>query len=390
MDLVLGHTSITHPWFRAHPEWYLRAAGDRPPNNWRSMFGGSAWSRDEQRGDWYLHTFHPEQPDLNWRHPQVLAAMQDVIRFWRARGIDGFRLDAASLLMKDPLLRDDPPARTPFPLPLPEEYAQLEHAHSAMPAAAPDVLAALRSAAGDAFLVAEAYLPTADLGPFLEVVDAAFAFEFLYAPWDASHLAAVIGEACELQRDGSRGVAWVLSNHDFGRGASRVGPDNARSAAMLLLTLPGIAFLYQGDEIGMTDGPGAAVPLDRSARAAYRHPMQWDATPRGGFTSGQPWLKVVDPALLNVATQREDPDSMLSLHRELLALRRQMHGPVRGLRGESGLLVFQRGSHVVAINTGPEPVCLPDAGPVVLATEGGSITETGRLGAHAGVIMHAG
>ena len=133
MDLVPCHTSIEHRWFTEHPDWYIWADGrdGGPPNNWVAAFGGSAWTRDERSGRWYLHSFYPEQPDLDWRNPEVVRAMQDVIRFWLARGVDGFRIDAIDRLVKDAELRDDPPASAPFALPLPDEYAQLEHLYSA-------------------------------------------------------------------------------------------------------------------------------------------------------------------------------------------------------------------------------------------------------------------
>ena len=131
MDFVPCHTSIEHPWFREHPDWYIRQAGPEPPNNWRASFGGSAWSRDPLRpGWWYLHSFYPEQPDLNWRNPAVVDAMSGVVRFWLDRGVDGFRLDALDRLLKDPELRDDPPAKGPPPLPLHPEHATLEHRYS--------------------------------------------------------------------------------------------------------------------------------------------------------------------------------------------------------------------------------------------------------------------
>src|SRR5436190_6313840 len=250
MDLVPSHTSVEHPWFREHPDWYVTAEGDAPPNNWISTFGGPAWSRDAVSGRWYLHSFYPEQPDLDWRNPEVVAAMHDVVRFWLDRGVDGFRIDAIDRLLKDPDLRDDPPARAAPALPLLGEYATLEHLHSVN---APDIetaLGGLREAAGDALLVGEVYLPTAALAPYLRHLDAAFCFELLHAPPDAKTLRAVLEAALELE------AAWVLSNHDFGRLATHFGPERAAVAMLLLLTLPGVAFLYQGDEIGMSEGPG--------------------------------------------------------------------------------------------------------------------------------------
>src|SRR5437773_206411 len=173
---------------------------------------GAAWSRDEQTGRWYLHSFYPEQPDLDWRNHEVVAAMQDVVRFWLERGVDGFRLDAIDKLIKDDRLRNDPPATATFPLPLRGEAATLEHVYSAHRPEAIAALAAIRSVAGDALLVGEVFQPTSAYPPYLEVLDLVFAFEFLFAPWDAERLRAAIAPAAELRR-----VAWVLSNHDFDR-----------------------------------------------------------------------------------------------------------------------------------------------------------------------------
>jgi alpha-glucosidase len=371
MDLVPCHTSIEHPWFREHPDRYIWAEGDAPPNNWVATFGGPAWTRDERSGRWYLHSFYPEQPDLNWRNPEVVAAMQDVVRFWLDRGVDGFRIDAIDRLLKDPELRDDPPAGAPPPLPLPEEYARLEHVYSVN---APDIdtaVGAIREAAGDAFLVGEVYLPTASLAPYLRHLDAVFCFELLHAPPDAAALRAVLEAALELD-----GLAWVLSNHDFGRLATHFGPERERVAMLLLLTLPGVAFLYQGDEIGMREGPGHDPPLDRAGRDRSRHPMQWDGSPQGGFTTGEPWLPLLDPPTCNVAGQREDPASMLSLTRAAIALRADLAGGARFLDAGDDVLAFARGSgHVVALNLAGQSRSAPPAGELRLHTDGRS---TGR------------
>ncbi|HEY3765415.1 MAG TPA: alpha-amylase family glycosyl hydrolase, partial [Gaiellales bacterium] len=170
LDLVPNHTSIAHPWFRAHPDRYVWA--DAPANNWRAAFGGPAWTRDEVTGRFYLHSFYPEQPDLDWRNPAVPEAMGAVVRTWLERGIDGFRLDAIDRLGKHPDLLDDPPAQGPPPFPEPPEAAALAQVHSRNwePALHP-ALAALRSAAGGAFLVGEVYQPTAGMGPYLEHLD---------------------------------------------------------------------------------------------------------------------------------------------------------------------------------------------------------------------------
>jgi alpha-glucosidase len=365
LDLVPNHTSIEHPWFREHPGWYIWA--DAQQNNWRAAFGGSVWTCDGRSGRWYLHSFYPEQPDLDWRNPEVVGAMQDVVRTWLGRGVDGFRLDALDCLGKHPDLLDDPPATAPPPFPEPEEVAALERRHSRnwIPAVRP-ALAALRVAAGDAFLVGEVYRPTLELGPYLESLTCAFVFELLFSDWRADALGRV------LERAGAMGgTAWMLSNHDFGRVGSRIGEANLRAAAMLLHTLPGPVFLYQGDEIGLLDGPGADPPLDRYNRDGARHPMQWDAGPQGGFTTATPWLPAVDPARRNVADQRADPGSLWSLHRDLIALRRQLGGGLQLVAAEvDGRLAYRRGDVLVTLNLGAGTLPLPD-GEVVLRTHSG-------------------
>ena len=229
LDLVPCHTSIEHPWFREHPDWYIWADA---PNNWLSAFGGSAWS--PLGGRWYLHSFYPEQPDLDWRNPEVVAAMQDVLRFWLERGVAGYRVDAIDRLLKDAQLRDDPPATEPFGLPLSAEEAKLSLAHSRNAPDTGQALAKIREAVGDHFMVGEVYLPARRWQPYLDAFDAVFAFELLHADWDAEELRRAI-EATTRQP----GAAWVLSNHDFGRLVTRFGAENARAAAMLLLDAAG-------------------------------------------------------------------------------------------------------------------------------------------------------
>ena len=380
LDLILCHTSIEHPWFREHPDWYIWSPVDGPPNNWVAAFGGPAWSRDEQTGRWYLHSFYPEQPDLDWRNHEVVAAMQDVVRFWLERGVDGFRLDAIDKLIKDDRLRNDPPATATFPLPLRGEAATLEHVYSAHRPEAIAALAAIRSVAGDALLVGEVFQPTSAYPPYLEVLDLVFAFEFLFAPWDAERLRAAIAPAAELRR-----VAWVMSNHDFDRLATRVGPDNLRAAALLLLTLPGAAFVYQGDEIGLANGPGSDPPYDRAGRDAMRHPMQWDASPSGGFTTGEPWLPPVDPAERNVEAQRENPDSLLHLYRRLIAARGELQDGFGLLDAADGVVAYERGEHVVAINTTANPRPASTANEPDIATHPSALAE-GRIAPHAGAV----
>jgi alpha-glucosidase len=346
LDLVPSHTSIEHPWFREHPDWYIWSPVDGPPNNWKAAFGGGAWSRDERSGRWYLHTFYPEQPDLDWRNPEVVAAMQDVVRFWLDRGVDGFRVDAVNVMVKDAELRDDPPASGGFPLPLAGEAAELDHVYSSDRPEVTEALVALREAAGDALLVGEVYLGTSEYARYLEHLDLVFGFELLHAPWDAERLRGAIEPALALER-----VAWVLSNHDFPRLAARVGEKHLRDAASLLLSLPGPVFVYQGDEIGIGDGPGADPPFDRAGRDRHRHPMQWDPTPSGGFTTGEPWLPPIDSAERNVEAQRGDPASLLEHYRRLIARRRGLGHELRFLDRGPGMLAFTRDGEEVVVDT---------------------------------------
>ena len=360
MDLVVSHTSIEHPWFREHPDWYVWA--DEPANNWRGAFGGSAWSRDPVSGRYYLHSFYPEQADLDWRNPEVREAIADIVGFWVDRGVDGFRVDAVTQLMKDPELRDEPVALGPPPLPLHPELADLGEVNARNHPEITIALAALREAAGDALLVGEVYLPSAQLAPYLDYFDLVFTFEFLHSSWDAEALAGAIASSAALER-----VAWVLSNHDFPRLAGRGGPEAAQLAALLLLTLPGAAFIYQGDEIGMLDGPGAQLPIDRAGRDAFRHPMQWQPTPNAGFTtSKKPWLPLIDPVRVSVAAQRQDEGSILHLYRRLIEMRRELQGDFELLDSPPGVIAFRRGTHLIAVNLGTQEQIVADSGEVVL------------------------
>ena len=216
----------------------------------------------------------------------------------------------------------------------------------------------------------EVYLPTARVTPYLEHLDAAFAFELFHAPWNAEALRAAISAVRE-------GGAWVLSNHDFPRLPDRVGRENVRAAAMLLLTLPGMAFVYQGDEIGQGDGPHGESEYDRAGRDPHRHPVQWTADPRtAGFTEGEPWLAPVDPRDRNVAGQENDPASLLRLYRRLIALRPLLGPELEMLDAAPGVVAYSRGEFDVAVNTTGELRTAPSGaalGPHEALIDGGGL-----------------
>jgi alpha-glucosidase len=359
-DVVPCHTSIEHPWFREHPDWYVWSDRAGPQNNWRSAFGGPAWSRDPISGRWYLHSFYPEQPDLNWRNPDVPQAFGDVLRFWLDRGVDGFRIDALDRILKDPQMRDDPPAvGRPE---LPEHVTTgLEPRYSRN---APDIgtaIAQLRAAAPDALLVGEVYLLSNKLAPYLEHLDACFSFELLHAGWQADTVRAAVSGTAATGK-----AAWVLSNHDFARLPNRVGPRNVRAAALLVLTLPGMAFIYQGDELGMADGPDGGH--DRAGRDRHRTPMPWDDSPNAGFTVAEPWLTITIPPDGTAAEQFEEPRSVLAWYRTLVELRHDLDGDVEMLDAAPGVVAFRRGRHVIALNLGETPQLAPAGRELTLAT----------------------
>jgi glycosidase len=310
----------------------------------------------------------------------VIAAMQDALQFWIGRGAAGYRVDAIDRLLKDPELRDDPPATEPFGLPLGDEEAKRALTHSRNAPDTGSALARMREAVGDHLLVGEVYLPSAKWQPYLEHLDVAFAFELLLARWDAEVMRAAIEASTRRP-----GAAWVLSNHDFGRLVTRFGAENARSAALMLLTLPGPAFLYQGDEIGLGDGEGGERRYDRAGRDRFRHPMQWDGSPTGGFTTGEPWLPAVDPERTNVEIQSDDPRSTLSMVRDLLTLRRVLGDGIELIDAEPGVLAYARGDHAVAINTTAEERPAPLSGDLVLETRPGAL-RGGALAAHSGAV----
>jgi alpha-glucosidase len=393
LDLVPNHTSEQHPWFvesrasRDNPkrDWYIwrdaRPDGS-PPNNWIANFGGSAWEWDAGTGQFYYHAYLKQQPDLNWRNREVRAAMLDVMRFWLDRGVDGFRVDVMWHLIKDDQFRDNPP-NPAWRAGMPGSERLLEFYSTDRPEVH-EVVSQMRrviDAWPDRVLIGEIYLPLQQLvtyyGPNLGEAQLPFNFALIKAAWTAEEIGRIIREYEKLLPEGAW-PNWVLSNHDRPRLASRVGPAQARNAAMLLLTLRGTPTLYYGDEVGLEQVP---IPPERVqdpwgisepelGRDPCRTPMPWDASVSAGFTSGRPWLPLnQDWKTRNVAAERADPGSMLNLYRDLLALRRSSPalslGDYLELRASDGVLAYERrggGQRMLAalnLTSEPRSVCLP-------------------------------
>ena len=398
LDWVANHTSDEHPWFREsrssrdnpRRDWYVwadPASDGGPPNDWTSAFSavGPAWTLDEQTGQYYLHSFAPQQPDLNWDNPQVEAAMHETVRFWLDRGVDGLRLDAIIKIAKDPLLRDTAGAPSPY-------HEDWETIH--------DRLARLRQVLDDypdTMMVGELW--ARDLPRFVTFLTGtgmhlAHNFEFVELPWDADAYRSFIDRfEAETQSVPDLWPCWFLENHDLPRVASRfdeagLGPARGRAILLMLYALRGTPFLYQGQELVL---PDAVVPPERvvdvDGRDPERAPVPWErpsqAGPGAGFTTGEPWLPLVgDAEGLCVRAQETDPLSSLHLTRRVAALRRGIpalqDGSQRTLPAAAGVLAWLRETDgdrylavvsfaTVAVPAGL-PADLPDVGRLLLAT----------------------
>ncbi len=408
LDLVPNHSSHEHAWFRdarrsrsaAKRDWYIwrdPSSDGGPPNNWVSSFGGPAWTLDETTGQYYLHSFLAEQPDLNFRNPAVVAAMEGVIGFWLERGVDGFRVDVIHKMIKDAALRDNPPPDESDPHPIRDYFGQ-QHIYDHDRPEVHDIIRSWRrllDQAGARMMVGEVYLldPAAVVpyyGRALDELNLAFNFAFLWSPWDAAAFRARVDEMEALLPPGAQ-PTYVLSSHDAPRHRTRfddpgLGADRARLAALMLLTLRGTPFLYYGEEIGMRDGE---IPSDRVCdpvgkrfpglgRDPERTPMQWSAAANAGFTrAADTWLPVSDDyAAVNVAAQDHDPDSLLNFYRRAIWFRKSAPaltlGSYRPLDSAPDTFVYVR-EHaqqrlLVALNFSSEERAVDASGSIALAT----------------------
>ncbi len=434
IDFVPNHTSDQHPWFiesrssRDNPrrDWYVwrdPKPDGSPPNNWLSVFGGSAWEFDEHTGQYYLHSFLREQPDLNWRNPELRAAMLDNMRFWLDRGVDGFRVDAVHFMMKDPAERDNPP-NTDLGLfahkPMGAYDAQLhryDKGHDDLHGVFRDMRAVLatydppRMSLGEIHIYDPVELASY-YGTDLDELSMPTNFGLFKAPWTAEGVRAVV-DGLEAAVPAGGWPNYSLGNHDDRRLASRLGEAGSRQAAVLLLGLRGAPILYYGDELGLRE---VEIPPDRLqdpwSRAAphlgrdgCRTPMPWSPEPGAGFTAaGEPWLPLGDDhRTRNVQMQLADPDSLLNLYRRLLQLRRTS-GPLRlgsyrpldAVPAHCLAFVRELGAEraLVALNFSAAPVTIDlptPGGRIVVSTqrthEGSDVGRTLRLAPHEAVIV---
>ena len=406
VDVVPNHTSNEHTWFRealadrsspARRRYLFRdgrgPGGDEPPNNWRSVFGGPAWTRESPTGQWYLHLFDSSQPDLDWENPEVHAEMLRVLRFWLDRGVDGFRIDVAHSLYKNPTLEDLPPG----------EENSVDHPHvwdrDEVLAVYEDWRRLLDSYDGDRMLVGEVFLfdvPRIARYVSAERLHQAFNFTVMATPWGATALRETLETAVRHFSPGT----WVLSNHDLTRhvtryGGGSLGRRRGLAVTALLMALPGSPYLYQGEELGLDE---AHVPAERRqdpifrrtsgklpGRDGCRTPIPWSSDDPGfGFTTGEPWLPFgADSAALAADVQRADPDSTLSAYQRLLATRRallpELGDDVTFLDVGSDVLAVRRGPLLAVLNTAGEPVQVELDGTVVEATAHGAEVEAGVL-----------
>ena len=408
IDLIPNHTSSAHPWFAealaagpgsAERDRYIfrdgrGPDGDEPPTNWRSVFGSGAWTRVED-GQWYLHMFDQEEPDLNWRNPEVAEEFRSVLRFWLDRGVDGFRVDVAHGLMKD--LRDQkvPEGYSPNSDPAVMYDAGVEDDPMWDRPEVHDVYRdwhkIVASYPGDRMLLAEAWTQwPADLRGYLRTdeFDQAFNFLWLQSKWSAVEFTEAIMSTLQALEPSRAWPTWVLSNHDAVRHRTRYGDGpqaiaRARAATLTMLALPGSAYLYQGEELGL---PHVELPPEQqqdpwakggNGRDGCRVPLPWSGdAPPFGFSPGdrQPWLpQPVQWAELTVAAQTGRPGSTLEFYRAALAARRRYArgagGEVRFLDAPEGVIAFRRGRLSVFLNCGTAPTPLPDGDVVICSGE---------------------
>ncbi len=425
-DIVPNHSSDANVWFKEALEagpgsavrelfWFRPGRGEHgeiPPNNWSSIFGGPAWTRtknpDGTAGEWYMHLFAPGQPDFNWDSPKVREEFEDVLRFWFDRGVDGFRIDSAALLIKDASLADFDLASPPVPHPFSDrdDVHEVYRSWRRIAESYPEPRA----------LIGEVWLPE-DPDRFArylrpDELHTAFNFDFLGCPWDASAIRKVVDDGVALHAPVGAPATWVLSNHDvirhvtrYGRADTRfnleyrqfdahsdlaLGTRRARAAVLLLLALPGSAYIYQGEELGLEEVLDIPEEMrqdpmffqtngENLGRDGCRVPLPWSGEePPFGFSpddaTGAPWLPQPESWRdFTVARQQADPHSMLALYRQALHLRRSESGlgdgPMTWLTSNPDVVTFTRGdAFTCVVNLSDGVVALPAHSEVILSS----------------------
>lgn len=432
VDLVPNHSSDQHEWFKRalaegpgsplRDRYHFRpgkgASGELPPNDWESIFGGPAWTRvtepDGTPGEWYLHLFAPEQPDFNWDHPAVGDEFRSILRFWLDMGVDGFRIDVAHGLVKAEGLPD---------LGTREQVKLLSN--DVMPFFDQDGVHAiyrqwrtvLDEYAGARIFVAEAWTPTIERTANYvrsDELHQAFNFQYLSTHWDAAELRVCIDRTLDAMRPVGAPATWVLSNHDVTRHATRfanpaglgtqirtagdreLGLRRARAATLLMLALPGSAYIYQGEELGLPDVVDLADEVRQDPayfrgegqdgfRDGCRVPIPWTRTGSSyGFGAGGSWLpQPAEWAELSIEAQTGAEGSTLELYRSAIAVRREQPDlgagdRVEWLQAPEGVLAFRRGEFICTANTGSDAVTVPAYGRVLLASGEVTVTDGGE------------
>ncbi len=416
IDIVPNHTSDQHQWFQAalaDPEseyrdyyiWRDPPADGSLPNNWVGYFGGPTWTLEPTSGQYYLHLFLPEQPDLNWRNPAVQAEFENILRFWLDRGIDGFRIDVAQGLVKDEQLRSNPQiAPVDESMFRWDQWAAFKHEHDTLQPETVAIFQAWNRIAGEygALLLGETYdlVQFDKLDRLLSSGDAlhvGFWFGAMHVDWDATAIKSALAQPIDAI---SAGLGWAQNSHDEPRSVTRfgggaIGRRRALALAVLLGGLPGMPFLYQGEELGLEDGEVTAEEkLDPvggddpgGGRDGNRTPMPWRPGPGMGFTEEHvsPWLPFggrVDAD--TVSAQRNDPDSMVFRYRRLIEVRRSIaqiaEAPMMWIDGiPEGIVAFRRGDVVFMANVSPDPATSPVDGELLFSTNDDGRESRGTL-----------
>jgi len=432
IDIVPNHTSDRHAWFQAalaagpgSPErgrYIFREGrgpdGALPPNNWVSNFGGPAWTRVPD-GQWYLHIFAPEQPDLDWTNPEVVAEFQDILRFWMKAGVDGFRIDVAHGLVKDPDLADLPGGAEGHLLTIDNTNDHPHWDRDEIHEVYRGWRAVVDEVGGDRVFCAEAWVPNQSrFAQYLrpDELHTAFNFDYLKAEWDATAQRTAVDSTLTTLGAVGAPATWVLSNHDVTRhptrlGGGELGLRRARAATLMMLALPGGAYIYQGEELGLEEVWDIPAELrqdpifartggERVGRDGCRVPLPWSGTasPFGFGPAGEPWLP--QPAQWSdrtVEAELADPASSLHFYRAVLALRRtrpELHDDgLTWLPTPEGMLAFRRGNGLICVvNFTDEPLPLPasvtDGGPLISSTPD-AVDGDGRLAANCSVWLSA-